>query len=526
MNVTKFYGAPGTGKTRALIGEFKAAIVSGIPADNILCTQFRSEAATDVKPLIAAATGMPENNLKSVRTIHGECLSLLLKAGIVKAGDNRDFLMKPADYTAFNHECHYKVNPTRAAASDFDTCSEDPLLGFYSWIKNTKTPLCNAGQYPNRGVVPIESLKTFYKTYEEYKQNHNKIDFGDMLGLVLKESLVPDCPVQMYDEAQDMTPAMYELSKLWGKEAENVFYAGDPLQTLYPFWGASPVFFLEVDGEMKILPESHRLPRNVWSLSSELISIRTPYKAPSIRTREADGIIRKIDEGNLSGFLEHEFYPKLKAESTVFHLTRTNRIGLSVARILAEIGIPYSGIAGWKEDEADFYNVIAKKRRGETLTPSDFITLVKLSPKNLLYFADSKADIIKKIKAGTIKISSSDFERGLWVSFKEGNPCAKLGCAEMTTKRILGALKAGVKAIDFSRINRVQVMTIHGAKGLEAQNVFVHAAVPPVVKTAMLTREGKENEAYVWYVALTRTKQNLFIVSYTGKNYSVPGVCA
>jgi len=53
MSVTKFYGAPGTGKTRALIGEFKAAIFSGIPAENILCTQFRSEAVFKAQRLKA-----------------------------------------------------------------------------------------------------------------------------------------------------------------------------------------------------------------------------------------------------------------------------------------------------------------------------------------------------------------------------------------------------------------------------------------------------------------------------------------
>ena len=526
MSCTKFYGAPGTGKTRALIGEFKNAVSLGIKPEEILCTQFRSEAAREVKPIISAATGLQIRDLENVRTIHGECLSLLHKNGILKAGDNSDFLMKQADYTKFNKEYSYNVKFQKTSLSEIEVGSEDPLLAFYSWMKGTGTPLCNAGDYQGRGIIPLENLKAFYASYEEFKQKYDKIDYGDMLNIVLEKGLVPDCPVQMYDEAQDMTPVMYKLAKLWSKDAEHVFFAGDPLQTLYPFWGANPVFFLETEGEMQILPESHRLPKNVWELASELIALRTPYQAPNIKTKEMNGIIKKIESRNLSGFLEHEFYPKLKPASTVFHLTRTNRLGKAVAETLAQIGVPYSGICGWKPDEIKFFNAIAKKRRGEELTPADYAALIKLSPSDKIYSALPKDELISQVITRKIKFSSADFERGLWLSFKEGNPCQKISSAELLTLKVNGALKAGVKEIDSERINRVQILTIHGSKGLEAQNVFVHASIPTAVKTSTLQREGIENEAYVWYVALTRTKQNLFIVSYPGHNYPIPGVCA
>ena len=526
MSCIKFYGAPGTGKTRALIGEFKNAMSKGIKPNNILCTQFRSEAATEVKPIIAAATGFAIQDLKSVRTIHGECLSLLHQNGMLKTDDKAEFLMKSADYTKFNKEYSYNVKFQRTSLAEIEVGSEDPLLAFYSWMKGTGTPLYSAGDYPGRGIIPVENLKAFYSSYEEFKQKYDKIDYGDMLNIVLEKGLVPDCPVQMYDEAQDMTPVMYKLAKLWSKDAEHMFFAGDPLQTLYPFWGANPVFFLETEGEMQILPESHRLPKNVWELASELIALRTPYQAPSIKTKEMNGIIKKIESRNLSGFLEHEFYPKLKPASTVFHLTRTNRLGKAVAETLAQIGVPYSGICGWKPDEIKFFNAIAKKRRGEELTPADYAALIKLSPSDKIYSALPKDELISQVITRKIKFSSADFERGLWLSFKEGNPCQKISSAELLTLKVNGALKAGVKEIDSERINRVQILTIHGSKGLEAQNVFVHAAIPPVVKKSTLQREGIENEAYVWYVALTRTKQNLFIVSYPGHNYPIPGVCA
>jgi superfamily I DNA/RNA helicase len=72
--------------------------------------------------------------------------------------------------------------------------------------------------------------------------------------------------------------------------------------------------------------------------------------------------------------------------------------------------------------------------------------------------------------------------------------------------------------------NRV-VLTIHGAKGLEAEAVFLHTAITPRIQKALLI-PGKESqaEARVWYVGVTRPKKVLYLVTDAGKNYTLPGV--
>lgn len=60
--------------------------------------------------------------------------------------------------------------------------------------------------------------------------------------------------------------------------------------------------------------------------------------------------------------------------------------------------------------------------------------------------------------------------------------------------------------------NCIFVSSIHCVKGLEANNVFIlNKAVPPIDKR--MTREQRQQEYNLSYVALTRAKENLYLVS-------------
>ena len=92
--------------------------------------------------------------------------------------------------------------------------------------------------------------------------------------------------------------------------------------------------------------------------------------------------------------------------------------------------------------------------------------------------------------------------------------------------KIEGALERNYPEMKKEDIDKTLLLTIHGSKGMEADSVFLHTAINPTIKKAMYTQKGVENEAYTWYVGITRTKKNLFFVTYTGNNYPLPGVCA
>lgn len=525
--ITRYDGAPGTGKTWTLTQDFKTALSNGVPPENILFTQFRKEAASDAKGILSAACGVKESQLCNVRTFHGECLSLLMRNGIVDVKQDGGYLITRKDLKDFGMKYGYSFNNKDSKEKD----KMDQLTTFYAYCKNNMVPPTKgAMKVYSKEVIPFSQKKEFYGNYEDYKQEVGKIDWSDMLSLVLENGIMTDCTVQMYDEAQDMTPIMYGLSKMWSDDAETVYYAGDPLQTLYSFMGASPEHLMNTEGELIVLPKSHRLPANVWKKAAWMVTDRNKYRAPKIETPKEDGLMLVVDYKGLSAYLSKRFAKYFADDETAFHLVRTNYQGHAVAKILAEMGIPFGGICGWTHDEIILYHAIAKIRDGRTPTVAEYKKLIDHVKKTDLQYVGKKEDLklffennVQNVNA----LNSWYLSAGFIQAVRAGNPGERLTNADSMLKlKINGMLKNGVVTIDESRINRIQILTIHGAKGLEATHVFLHAAVPPIVKQGTLTTEGRANEAYVWYVAITRTMKNLIVVSYPGKNYPIPRMCA
>ena len=79
--------------------------------------------------------------------------------------------------------------------------------------------------------------------------------------------------------------------------------------------------------------------------------------------------------------------------------------------------------------------------------------------------------------------------------------------------------QAKARKIKGERENKVQLMTIHSAKGLEFEDVFViHANEGGIPHQKAEKKEEIEEERRLFYVALTRAKNNLCISYITQKN--------
>ena len=79
--------------------------------------------------------------------------------------------------------------------------------------------------------------------------------------------------------------------------------------------------------------------------------------------------------------------------------------------------------------------------------------------------------------------------------------------------------QAKARKIKGERENKVQLMTIHSAKGLEFEDVFViHANEGEIPHQKAEKKEEIEEERRLFYVALTRAKNNLCISYITQKN--------
>lgn len=520
----KINGAPGTGKTHRTREIFRSAHENHIPISSIMYTTYRREVVDTEREKIADQFDINIKALRRVNTIHGICLSLLYQNGIISKTPDHSPLMEWSDYLQFNKDCGYNVNPNKTQTEDALVSQNDPYLNFNNLLKSTRTSINDAYSIQFDSRLPFESLITFVKDFDEWKASHGKIGFEDMVDLVLKEHLSPDCSIQIYDEAQDMTTQLHTVAQMWAKDADEVVLAGDPLQTLYTYSGANPSYLLDWDGETEVLPVSRRLPANVWSLASELIADRTPYTAPEITPRPFNGVITSIDYHLLSDWLTVN--PKNPA-SKVFHLVRTNYQGFEVAQALATAGVLFTGLSNlsWKQPEINLYNGIKAIQTGRDLTIKEFCAVLDAYPEEYIISSFGKQSLKDKLANGEATTNLKNFNPALISSIKVA-PMELTTLTGLTKLKIDGMLNRNLPSVSLQEAEKTQILTIHGAKGMEADTVFLHTAIPKTVKKLLLTQKGIENESYVWFVGITRTRKNLIFVTYNGKNYPIPGVCA
>ena len=80
-------------------------------------------------------------------------------------------------------------------------------------------------------------------------------------------------------------------------------------------------------------------------------------------------------------------------------------------------------------------------------------------------------------------------------------------------------LQRGLEQPD-PRLDRVAVITIHQAKGLEFETVFIPGLVEGELPRRRSVQEGRiDEERRLFYVALTRARKRLFLSTYGRDDY-------
>jgi DNA helicase-2/ATP-dependent DNA helicase PcrA len=89
---------------------------------------------------------------------------------------------------------------------------------------------------------PSIDVAAEWDRYEEFKDQRDWYDFHELLTAALDGGL-PSTRVVVVDEYHDATPLMSAVAERWFKHADISIAAGDPLQVVNEYAGASPSFF-------------------------------------------------------------------------------------------------------------------------------------------------------------------------------------------------------------------------------------------------------------------------------------------
>ena len=339
-----------------------------------------------------------------------------------------------------------------------------------------------------------------YRQYEERKAAAGFVDFEDLLELAIQLYSEDGAALALLreryraftvDEYQDVNALQQTLLELWLGPRDELCVVGDDYQSIYAFTGASPEHLLSMPTRFPHatvirLEENYRSSPQVLDLANRLVP-KLGGAEKTLRATREDGPD-----------------PELHACQ--------DEAEFAVERIRA-LGIPYEDVAILCRTNArlvDFEEALHEAR----IPAQGASFLGRESARYVLRRLESPADVRRLAE-----------ERG-WLE----DPPDKLGERELVRQTDLGRL---VKLADelaeldgpgfVAELERrfgdggearrgVHLLTIHGAKGLEFEAVFVARVEEKELPTRLAkSEEAIAEERRLFYVGLTRAKRHLFV---------------
>jgi len=237
------------------------------------------------------------------------------------------------------------------------------------------------------------------------------------------------------------------------------------------------------------LPQSFRVPGRVQQIANKILD-----RIPSERRIKKIWRARK-DEGFIDYITSIEDTPLYQGDWLI--LARTNDRLDKIKPILTNMGI-YFQLKGRKSFKATLFRSILnyiRWQKGELLSLSEVKDVLEYSP--LLVLDNPTEERMYDLK-------EFQFDpRAPWYDVFTVDPEECLYIREM--------LRNGEK---LSKDARIQLSTIHSAKGGEATNVLLILDNTKTIREATeKSFEKADEENRVWYVGVTRTSQNLYIMT-------------
>jgi len=463
--IYKYFGPPGTGKTHKLISRAKAYIRIGTPLDKIAYFAFTKKAAK------VARDRMPVDNdkLYYFRTIHSFAFDQL--------DLNTKKVMQPSDYEKIGKQLNVRVKY-------YDKYNKEEIF----YLNNDSPYFQMIGRAMNRDVTIREEydrnehnakeikrfsiLKNIDDNLKEYKRVKKKLDFNDMINqLILKENL-PKFKVIFIDEAQDLSPLQWKLFDKLKECADDIYLAGDDDQAIFAWAGADVNRFINEPAKETVLKYSKRISRAVQEQSmvplTNIIGLR---KLKQYYPRDYEGISERINNLDQIDLTQGKWLIQTRTISRLVRMTKE----------LRKRNLYYETNKG-KSFKVRIYNASVNYNswcRGTELDEKEIKDIVEFTG---------------------LKKEQWDKNIDWFDAFKN---------ADYKEKEYIKNLLDNNENLDENA--RIQVSTIHAAKGGEEDNVILCLDMGDKIKKAIKKSQDKHDEEHrVWYVGSTRTRNNLY----------------
>ncbi|MEC4675977.1 MAG: UvrD-helicase domain-containing protein [Nitrospirota bacterium] len=563
----------GSGKTKVITHKFAYLVKKQkISPDSILTVTFTNKAANEMRGRISKLVG---RDLKSswIGTLHSQC-GRILREEIETLGFSQDFsIYDESDRCSlirqilkeFNiYEALYKgvssrinflkasfVGPEEFLSSGDGFGFDEKLARVYIRYQD-ELKRSNALDFDDLIMMTVKLLQENVKILEKYRNMF---------------------PYLLIDEFQDLNSAQYQFVKLLSEDHHNICAVGDDDQSIYRFRGANVQNILQFEKDFpgaKVvnLDRNYRSTQNILNVSNAVISSNHNGNEKKLWTDRSSGekvhfcwLNTEEDEAkHIVKIIKELFLKNAHPYRDIGILYRVNLQARAIEDSLREAGLPYNIIGG-----SGFYHrkeikdIIAYVRL--IINPGDNISLrriINVPPRGIGAATLSKIENEAKKRSISLLDALKLFVRnnGVASSTKEKlhgfvkmieklfatkyhtvsemlqTVAEKTGYLKMLDedkKQHVNELIASAEGKDIQEFidrvslmthldetsngDRISLMTLHNAKGLEFPVVFVtglEEGVLPIFKSIGNDDELAE-ERRLLYVGMTRAKDLLLL---------------
>ena len=458
----KIYGPPGTGKTFRLIRGVNAYVRTGTPYHKIGYFAFTKKAAKEARERI----GVDEKQVPYFQTLHAFCFHLL--------NLNESDIMQPHHYEALGKKLNIRVNfndKYNEEQTHFLTCN-NPYFQMIQRSINKDIPLreeFNLNEHDRKDIDSWDTLNHIHINLQEYKTKMHLLDFNDLVKKVIDSKKFPKLKAIFIDEAQDLSPLQWQLYDKLKENCDDIYLAGDDDQAIFAWAGADVNRFIKEPANERVLRYSRRVSRAVQEQSQIAVS-----KIAGIRKHKE--YLPRAQEGFASHINNLGQIDLTKGKWLI--LTRTKSNLLDIMKELKSKNIYYQSNKG-KSFNVGIYN--------GAMAYTKWIREGKLEEKEI-------NDVREYIPSGNWNPEKNWYD---------------IFVADQKEILYIRNIISGGEIL--SENARVWVSTIHAAKGGEEDNVILslHQG-SKVQKSIRLSVDKQDEEHRVWYVGITRARNNLY----------------
>jgi len=505
----KIMGPPGTGKTHRLVHHYLNKELNELHTDpkRIAYVTFSTAASLDGSKKIQDV--FPGVELLYISTLHavGKRELEIPKKQILTGAKWKQFKNVYPIYSDINFDSY--VNEYG------QTITKNKNLEVINFSRAKEIPLeeaCIQLKYHESTAVDIFRVKQLERDIEYYKGQTNMYEFSDMIKLFTddeEKNLALDAI--FLDEAQDLNPLQWRMFFKIEALCKRSYIAGDDDQTIFKFQGADPNIFIDLEGERDDQEKSYRVPKAVYRQALKIL--------PHITKRVKKKWYAKDEEGE---FIDNCFLEEIdfsKGEWMV--LATTKKLLEDFAEHFYRKGLRIFGKNNsvLPNSVLEAYRFWTKLNKGELIATEDAKKIweyLRYNKGHIKYGFSSGKTLIgdEMVSLNILKKDHGLLIEGDW---------QQLSFEEDTKNYIKSILKSGD---DLSTDSRIELSTIHGAKGRERENIVLCMDYGTETQSEMLSQKAldePDTTHRLFFVGVTRAMQRLYILAPLTSHYYTIG---